>query len=247
MVAGYRSIHFKSRQQQETWPLGREFRPGDHRRRVRRRRRRFVGSRTGAHHPNTISTQFRVAAGGHEPLIDDLLADVLHFRWHEAAQGRVYDLHFTYRSKAVATLRDLPVQAVQNAVCHANAWSIATSPSEAGLLKDSTLAGAYGLSPKEVRRRSRLAPGQARHRGHTSPPPEHTSVDGPESRRMAILRGNVEDAAHQLLIESVANPTTRTQVLIAICSSLDAHAPAGCLAIRNPDVLWQAPEYRPGR
>lgn len=179
--------------------------------------------------------------------IDDQLADVLHFRWHEAAHGRIYDLHFTYRSKPVATLGDLPVHAVQQAVGHANAWLIATSPSEAGVLKDSTLAGAYGLSPKELRRRSRFVAGDARGRGRPPSSPEHTGCDAAESRRMAIMRGIVEDAAHQLLVENVASPTARTQVLIAISSGLDAHAQAGRLAIRNPDALWQVPAARSGR
>lgn len=179
--------------------------------------------------------------------IDDQLADVLHFRWYEAAHGRSYDLHFTYRSRTISTLGDLPMHAVQNAVGHANAWLIATSSSEAGVLKNSTLAGAYGLSPKEMRRRSRLVPSNARHRGRPSPLPEHTGLEGPGSRRMAIMRGIVEDAAHQILIDNVASPTTRTQVLIAISNRLDAHAQAGRLAIRNPDVLWQTPAVRSDR
>lgn len=112
---------------------------------------------------------------------------------------------------------------------------------------DSTLAGASGLSPKECRRRSKFAAGDARGRGRPSSPREQSGVDGAESRRMVIMRGIVEDAAHQLLVENVANPTTRTQVLIAISSGLDAHAQAGRLAIRNPDVLWQVPAARVGR
>jgi len=179
--------------------------------------------------------------------IDDQLADMLHYRWHEQTYGRVYDLHFSYRTRTIATLGDLTVSAVQHAVGHANAWLIATSPNEAGVLKDSTLAGAYGLSPKEMRRRNKLLVGSARGHGRPQPPPEHLGFDGTDCRRMAIMRSIVEDAAHQLLIANVANPTARTQVLIAISRELDAHAQAGRLAIRNPEVLWQAPPARLGQ
>jgi hypothetical protein len=161
--------------------------------------------------------------------IDGELATAVYFYRREKRSAFVYDLDFKYRDTPVTAVAGLDEAAVQQAVGHANAWMITTSTSGAGVLRDSTLAGAYGLSPNRVKNR-----GAENARAHTGAPMlrERWAVDGADSRSMAIMRGIVEDAAHQVLAENVANPAARTRVLIAISAQLEAHARAGRLTVR---------------